>query len=99
MPVLVMSYIWWLSVRSMKLLGKHMLSCSLIWGFGEGVPHALSADQFRVFMHQPAHSLSGFLYACNQRRWSDPPLEVMFADVLSDDEANMVVGDSGGCSY
>ena len=60
-------------------------------GGWSSVPCALSADQFRAFMHQPAHKVSAFLYACCQRRWTNPPLEVMFADGLSAAEAEAML--------
>jgi hypothetical protein len=54
-------------------------------------PRVMSADEFRAFMHQPAHQVSAFLYDCCQRRWSNPPLEVLFAEGLSAEEAEALL--------
>jgi hypothetical protein len=50
----------------------------------------LTADQFRMLMHQPRHQVAAFLHECAQRRWQDPPVDVMFADGLSVEEAARV---------
>jgi hypothetical protein len=47
-------------------------------------------------MHQPVNQVSGFLRACAQRRWADPPLDVMFADGLTAEEADALLGADGG---
>jgi hypothetical protein len=54
-------------------------------------PRSVSADEFRAFMHQPAHQVSAFLRECGQRRWANPPLEVLFADGLSAEEADALM--------
>jgi hypothetical protein len=59
-------------------------------------PSDISAAQFRAFMHQPANQVSGFLRACAQRRWANPPLDVMFADGLTAEEAEALLGADGG---
>jgi hypothetical protein len=61
-----------------------------------GFPSDISAAQFRAFMHQPANPVSGFLRACAQRRWVNPPLDVMFADGLTAEEAEALLGADGG---
>jgi hypothetical protein len=37
-----------------------------------------------------------FLRACAQRRWVKPPLDVMFADGLTAEEADALLGADGG---
>jgi hypothetical protein len=59
-------------------------------------PSSVSATQFGVFMHQPAHQVSAFLRDCAQRRWANPPLDVLFADGLTDEEADALQGVDGG---
>mgnify|MGYP001807096788 CR=1 FL=1 len=59
-------------------------------------PSGISAVQFRAFMHQPAIQVSAFLLACAQRRWANPPLDVMFADGLTAEEADALLGDHAG---
>jgi hypothetical protein len=61
-------------------------------------PSDISAAQFRAFMHQPANQVSGFLRACAQQRWVNPPLDVPFADVLTAEEAEALLGADGGGS-
>ena len=55
-------------------------------------PCAMSADHFRAFMLQPAPQVSAFLRDCGQRRWANPPVEVLFADGLSAEEAEALFG-------
>jgi hypothetical protein len=49
-----------------------------------------------MFMHQSQHQVAAFLHECAQRRWQDPPVDVMFADGLSVEEAERMW--SGGLS-
>jgi hypothetical protein len=58
-------------------------------------PRSVSADEFRAFMHQPAHQVSAYLRECGQRRWANPPLEVLFADGLSAEEADALMSADG----
>jgi hypothetical protein len=58
-------------------------------------PSDISAAQFRAFMHQSANQVSDFLRACAQRRWVNPPLDVMFADGLTAEEAEALLGADG----
>lgn len=58
-------------------------------------PRELSDDQFRSFMHQPQHEVSAFLHECSQRRWKDPPVDVLFAEGLSEREAEAFYGGVG----
>jgi hypothetical protein len=59
-------------------------------------PSSVSAVQFRAFMHQPAHQVSAFLRDCAQRRWANPPLDVLLADGLTAGEADALQGVDGG---
>ena len=43
-------------------------------------------------MHQPPQQVGAFLHACSQRRWQNPPDEVMFAEGLSAEEAAVYYG-------
>jgi hypothetical protein len=72
----------------------------LFSGFGGWLefPCDMSADQLRSFMHQPAHQVGAFLHACGQRRWQDPPSEVLFAEGLSAEEAEAYYGGGSGSS-
>jgi len=56
----------------------------------------LTADQFRMFMHQSQHLVAAFLHDCAQRRWQDPSVDVLYADGLSAAEAGSLW--SGGLS-
>jgi hypothetical protein len=47
-------------------------------------------------MHQLAHQVSAFLRDCAQRRWANPPLDVLFADGLTAEEADALQGVDGG---
>ena len=47
-------------------------------------------------MHQPANQVSVFVCAYAQRRWVNPPLDVMFADGLTAEEADTLLGDDEG---
>ena len=58
-------------------------------------PAGVSAVQFRAFMHQPAQQVSAFLRDCAQRRWANPPLDVLFADGLTAEEADALQGVDG----
>lgn len=61
-------------------------------------PGELTADQLHEFMHQPASQVSEFLFQCGQRGWQDPPLDVLFADGLSAEEAGALIpGVEGLC--
>ena len=55
-------------------------------------PGIMSADQFRAFMLQPAPQVSAFLRDCGQRRGANPPVQVLFADGLSAEEAEALFG-------
>jgi hypothetical protein len=46
-------------------------------------------------MHQPQHDVSAFLHECSQRRWKDPPVDVLFAEGLSEREAEAFYGGVG----
>jgi hypothetical protein len=59
-------------------------------------PHAMSADEFRAFMQQPAQQVGPFLRDCSRRRWLNPPLEVLFAEGLSAEEAETLLGGAAG---
>jgi hypothetical protein len=59
-------------------------------------PRDLSADHFRAFMHQPAHQVSAFLRECAQRRWANPLLDVLCADELTAEEADVLLGVEDG---
>jgi hypothetical protein len=48
-------------------------------------------------MHQPAHQVSTFLRDA-QRRWANPPLELLLADGLTAEEADALLGVDGGGS-
>ena len=43
-------------------------------------------------MHQTAHQVGAYLHACCQRRWQNPPPEVLFAEGLSAEEAAVYYG-------
>jgi hypothetical protein len=47
-------------------------------------------------MHQPAQQVSAFLRDCAQRRWANPPLDVLFADGLTAAGADALQGVDGG---
>jgi hypothetical protein len=64
-------------------------------GGWDAFPCDLTAEQFRSFMHQPPCQLGEFLHNCWQRRWRDPPLDVLFAEGLSAVEAGFVDQESG----
>jgi len=40
----------------------------------------VSSQQFRGFMHQDPVKVASFLFRCSQRRWENPPDELLFAD-------------------
>lgn len=58
-------------------------------------PCELSDGQFRSFMHQSQHEVAAFLHECAQRRWKDPPLDVLYAEGLSEREAEVFYGGDG----
>jgi hypothetical protein len=45
--------------------------------------HHVSAARFRQWMLQDQYLVATFMYECSQRRWSDPPDDVVFAECLS----------------
>jgi hypothetical protein len=47
-------------------------------------------------LHAPARPPSAFLRGCAQRRWANPPLDVLFADGLTAEEAGALHGVDGG---
>jgi hypothetical protein len=65
-------------------------------GWAESPYDGLTADQFKMFMHQSQHQVAAFLHECAQRRWQDPPVDVVLADGLSVEEAERMW--SGGLS-
>jgi hypothetical protein len=65
-------------------------------GWAEFPREGLTAEQFRLFMHQSHHQVAAFLHECAQRRWQDPPVDVLYADGLSAAEAEALW--SGGLS-
>jgi hypothetical protein len=53
-----------------------------------------SAAQFRQWMLQDQYLVATFLYDCSQRRWSDPPDDLVFAECMSiSDEAEEILSD------
>lgn len=43
----------------------------------------IDAQQLQAFMSQVQYQVAAFLYDCAQRRWRDPPGELMFAECSS----------------
>jgi hypothetical protein len=55
--------------------------------------HQASAAQFRQWMLRDQYLVATFVYECSQRRWSDPPADVVFAECMSvPDEAEILSG-------
>jgi len=51
----------------------------------------IPSQQFRRFMHQDPVKVASILFECSQRRWENPPDELLFADCEMPDEASDVV--------
>ncbi len=71
---------------------SHLFTC--LGGWQHVVGRVVSPAEFRQFMCQEQHLVAAFLYECSQRRWQNPPaelLEVVVVDgddvVASEDEA------------
>lgn len=60
-------------------------------GWQQVTDQAVSSQQFRRFMHQDPVKVASFLFECSQRRWENPPDELLFADCEKPDEASVVV--------
>jgi len=54
----------------------------------------VSSQQFRRFMHQDPIKVASFLFECSQRRWENPPDELLFAGCELPDEAGDVVDEN-----
>ena len=48
-------------------------------GWQHVVHRTVSTADVRQFMSQPQHLVAGFLYECSQRRWQNPPAELVEA--------------------
>jgi hypothetical protein len=52
-----------------------------------------SAAQFRQCLLQDQYLIASFLYECSQRRWSDPPDDLIFAECMSLDGDDEILSD------
>jgi hypothetical protein len=66
----------------------------LFSGFGGwwNFPCDMSGDRLRAFMQQPAQQVGAFVRDCGRLRWNNPPDEVVFAEALSAEEAEALLG-------
>lgn len=53
----------------------HLFEC--LGGWQHVVNRVVSPTEFRQFMSQQQHLVAGFLYECSQRRWQNPPAELL----------------------
>lgn len=56
---------------------RHARLFECIGGWQQVVDRHVSSGEFRQFMHQPQHLVASFLYECSQRRWQNPPSELL----------------------
>jgi hypothetical protein len=52
-----------------------------------------SVAQFRQWLLQDQYLIASFLYECSQRRWSDPPDDLIFAECMSLDGDDEILSD------
>ena len=55
----------------------HLFEC--LGGWQQVVHRAVSSADMRQFMSQQQHMVASFLYECSQRRWQNPPAELVEA--------------------
>jgi len=59
---------------------RHQHLFEVIGGWQQvGATH-INAQQFRAFMSQDQYQVAAFLHECAQRRWRDPPDELVFTE-------------------
>jgi hypothetical protein len=66
---------------------RHQPLFEMLGGWRHVCDRQISAQQFRAFMQQDQYRVAAFLHECSQRRWRDPPSELLFAECESVGEA------------
>ena len=56
---------------------RHHLLFDCLGGWQHVVERSVSPAEFRQFMCQEQHLVAAFLYECSQRRWQNPPAELL----------------------
>lgn len=75
---------------------RHQHIFESLGGWRQVVDRQVSAQQFREFMSQNQFEVANFLHECAQRRWRDPPDELVFAECDPVEvEEDGVVGPAG----
>jgi len=59
---------------------RHQHLFEVIGGWQQAGATQINAQQFRAFMSQDQYQVAAFLHECAQRRWRDPPDELVFAE-------------------
>ncbi len=65
---------------------RHSHLFGVLGGWQQVVHRAVPAADMRRFMSQDQHLVASFLYDCSQRRWQNPPAELLEAVEESDDD-------------